>query len=138
MTIDVNRVLEAQQTIEEAKKELMLFVKQYFEDETPREAICTENSRVNQECYTEIEVKIKIEELSLNLRFCKLGKAWEYSIACDELGIQSFYPPHDNELTIQGTISVKLKEFLNMRIGGENTPATIIYTKPMRMRSYSN
>lgn len=136
MTIDVNKVLEAQQTIEEAKKELMLFVKQYFEDEAPKEAIFTENSRVNNQS-SEIEVEIKTEKLSLKVKFSEFGKVWKYSITCDELGIHCLYPPDDNELAIQGKINVELKEHANILIGGENTQALVRYRKTMKMRKCS-
>ncbi len=62
MTIDINKVKEAQNIIEETKKELMLFVKHYFENLKEGEVLLTENSRVNSN-WKDFKVNIQMKEL---------------------------------------------------------------------------
>ena len=136
MTIDINKVKEAQNTIEETKNELMLFVKQYFEN-SKAEALQTENSRVNSE-WKDFNVNIQLEKLCVIVRFHwrEDNAVWTYSISCPELKIYSFEPPTDNKLTIQGTILVRLKDETRILIGGNAINATVEYDQEMEMAKY--
>lgn len=140
MTIDMNKVLEAQQTIEETKKELMLFVKQYFESDKPIEALRTEKPRVNR---NEKDFNLEIQEGELNVKvefhchkYAAGRERWTYIIGCPKLGILPFEPPKDNKLTIQGLIVIPLEDCLEMKIGGEVKNAVVKYAQNMIMQGY--
>lgn len=139
MTIDRNKVLEAQSTIDKAKEYLMLLVKQYFENGVSGdEGIFATNSRVNKRDKDfEVEIKAENVRLKVGFQFIELEKVWTYSITCDELEIRCFNPPEDDALTIQGNIGFKLKECANIKIGGEDTIAIVGYIQSMKMRKYS-
>ena len=137
MTIDINKVKEAQNIIEETEKELMLFVKQYFENLKEGEVLLTENSRVNSE-WKDFKVNIQMKELCVTVQFHyrEDNGVWIYSIECPELKIYSFEPPTDNNLTIQGTIVVRLKDKTRMLIAGEARDVIVEYDQKMNMEEY--
>ncbi len=137
MTIDINKVKEAQNIIEETKKEIMLFVKQYFENLEEGEVLFTENSRVNSE-WKDFDVNIQMKELCVTVQFHyrEDNGVWTYNIKCSELKIYGFEPPTDNSLTIQGEIVVRLKGKTKILIAGEATNVTVEYDQKMNMAKY--
>lgn len=138
MTIDINKVKEAQNIIKETEKELMLFVKQYFENPKEGEVLLTENSRVNSE-WKDFNVNIQMKELCVTVQFHyrEDNGNWTYKIACPELKIYSFEPPTDNKLTIQGTIVVRLKDKTKILIAGGATDVIVEYDQKMNMAKYN-
>lgn len=137
MTIDINKVKEAQNIIEETKKELMLFVKHYFENLKEGEVLLTGNSRVNNE-WKDFKVNIQMKELcvTVNFHYREDNAVWTYTIGCPELEIYSFDPPTDNNLTIQGTIVIRLKDKTRILIAGEATDATVEYEQKINLQKY--
>lgn len=140
MTIDFKKVLKAQEIIEETKKDIMLFVKHYFEDVALHEEtwVITKLFNSKRKNFT---VKIVVKELEdlyieVNFQYHTETADWTYSIYCPELKIYDFEPPTKNELTIQGERLFRLKEKSTMIIGGEELSAMVYYMKEMRMREY--
>ena len=102
--MNVNEVKKAQETIRDAKNELALIVKEYFESVrlimvNDLQELHFENLEEVSSFYATIKengVKIVVNILCRNLSDCI------YTISCEELGISYYYPGTDNSLAAQG------------------------------------
>lgn len=130
--MNVNEVKNAQKIIRNAKNELALIVKEYFEStllitvtdlkKTPIEDI----AEVSTFCTTinKNGIEININILCRNLSDCI------YTISCEELGIPCFYPGTDNSLTAQGESEICYYTIPE----GKNKKEPVI--KKIRFRNY--
>ena len=139
MTIDMKEVYKAREKIREFEKELMIFVKQFFENEAFKKASWPEGSRVSsksQDFTARLFPKKNKLTVEVNFNFNKLSNDWTYTISCPEFDIYNLEPPAEKGWTIQGRKCVQLKERIEMMIGGERRTATVEYTQWLDMREY--
>lgn len=106
--MNVNEVKNAQKIIRNAKNELAIIVKDFFESVHPimvndLQTLSIEDSEKATSLYTTIRkngVVIMVNILCRNPLDCI------YTISCSELGIFNYFPGTDNSLTAQGEAEI--------------------------------
>lgn len=108
--IDVQKVVEAQETILEAETELRRKVKKYLEEQKTFEKKVANAIELKQRSDTDQEImEFTLEnELEIFLVFHRHEYSeWDYSISCEQLKIYYLRPVTENTLSAQGELTFK-------------------------------
>lgn len=130
--MNVNEVRNAQKIIRNAKNELAIIVKDFFESTHP---IIVNNlqplSIMKIEELTSFCTTIRKNGLEITVEiFCGNSSDCIYAISCTDLGISYYYPSMDNNLTAQGESEIY---FYTTAKGKTNKESSI---EKIRFRNY--
>lgn len=108
--IDVQKVVEAQETVLEAETELRRKVKKYLEEQKTFEKKVANAIELKQRFDGDQEImEFTLEnELEIFLVFHRHEYSeWDYSISCEQLKIYYLRPVTENTLSAQGELTFK-------------------------------